>query len=232
MRILLFCSFLLLSCFPLSAQSDAFTSYDATTGRASAALYNGPIYINPFRPDQNSHHYLNEDVFKNAKLVYENQTYSVDELKYDIHQNKLVLQSIGDYNNIAIDLILDKISEFTLQGMHFIKLRSIDDTFPENQFYEQIVVNPASTIYVKHYKARKEIFKGDLISDRFSVRNDYYLATNGTITLINSKRDAIAAFPSIKKSINDFASANNALSKTNRSEFMTNLLRFISSQNK
>lgn len=231
MRLLLFCSSLLLSCSAITAQSDAFTNYDLSTGRANAAVYNGPVYINPFRPDQVSHHYYSEDSFRHAVILYEGQPYKVDQLKYDIHQNKLVLQSVGDYSNIAIDLILDKVSEFTLNNNHFVKLNSVDtNRFPANQYYEQITINPTSTIYVLHHKIRKEVFKGDAILDHFSKQNEYYLSTHGEIVLINSKRDAIKAFPNLKRNINDFASANRNLLKTDRSTFMENLLRFVSTQ--
>lgn len=232
MRILLLWSVALLSGYSANAQPGAFSTYDAVTGRANAAIYNGPIYINPFRPDQNSHQFLLENSFFPAKLVYENQLFEVDQLKYDVHQNKVVLQSIGDYSNIAIDLILDKVDEFTLQNKYFVKLHQKDAArFPKNQFYEQIVVHPAATIYVRQYKTRKEVFRDDIISDRFSVANDYYLAIGGKIYLINSKGDAIKAFPNLKRSINDFAAANRNLQKSDRSTFMENLLRYISSQN-
>ena len=39
---------------------DAFSTYDNATGRANSAIYNGPIYINPFRFDQNTHQYFEE----------------------------------------------------------------------------------------------------------------------------------------------------------------------------
>lgn len=233
MRLLLLCSSLLLSCSAITAQTETFTNYDIATGRANAAIYNGPIYINPFRADQVSHHYFLDDTFRNAIVIYEGQPYEVDQLKYDIHQNKLILQSAGDYSNLAIDLIIDKVSEFTLGGKHFVKLSAIDaNRFERNQFLEQIMVNPASTIYVRHFKTRKEIFKGDVIMDKFAVVNQYFLATNGEIILLDSKRDAIKAFPSLKRNINDFASSNKVLLKNDRSAFIENLLRFISTQNK
>ena len=228
MRLLLLCSTFLLNCYFADAQVDAFSTYDNSTGRANSAIYNGPIYINPFRFDQNTHQYFEEDVFKKGTVVYENQPYSVDALKYDVYQNKLILQSIGDYNNIAIDLITDKISTFTLGTKNFVKLDTIGSTnVVKNQFYEQIVVNPSNTIYVRHHKTRKEIFKGDLILDRFASANDYFLFANGKLMIINSKRNATSAYPQFKHVINDFASANRDLSKSNRSAFMENLLRFI-----
>ena len=228
MRLLLLCSTVLLNCYFAHAQTELFDTYDNTTGRANSAIYNGPIYINPFRFDQNTHQYFEEDIFKKGTVVYENQPYSVAELKYDVYQNKLILQSTGDYNNIAIDLITDKISAFTLGNKHFVKLDTIGSTNAvKNQFYEEIVVNSSNKIYVRHHKSRKEIFKGDLIMDRFTVANDYFLLANGKLMTINSKKDAISAYPQFKRSINDFASNNRDLSKSNRSAFMENLLRFI-----
>ena len=226
MRILLLCSAVLLNCYAAQAQPEAFTNYDNATGRANASIYNGPIYINPYRLDQNTHQYFKDDAFHKGVVLYEKQPYSVDALKYDVYQNKLILQSIGDYNNIAIDLIVDKISAFSINDRNFVKLDSTGSA-TKNQFYEEIVVNPSTKIYVRHRKTRKEIFKGDMIMDRFSIANDYFLFTDGTLFTINSKREAISAFPDLKRKINDFASSNRALSKSDRSAFMENLLRYI-----
>ena len=226
MRILLLCSAVLLQCSYADAQNDAFTAYDNATGRSNASIYNGPIYINPYRFDQNTHQYFKENAFQNGIVIYENQPYSVDALKYDIYNNKLILQSIGDYNNIAIDLIVDKIESFSISNNKFVKLDSVGAAL-KNQFYEEIAINSSTKIYVRHHKTRKEIFKGDVILDRFSVSNDYFLFTDGKLITINSKRDAISAFPDFKRKINDFASSNRALSQSDRSAFMETLLRYI-----
>lgn len=227
MRIILLSAIFLTTCYNADAQSGAFAKYDQITGRQNAAIYNGPIYINPFRSDGLTHQYL-QDTFLNAEVIYENQPYAVDALKYDMHQNKLVLQSIGDYNNIAIDLIADKISSFTVDSKQFVKLDSLSPTsLGRNQFFEKIPVNDQAVIYVRHFKSRKEIFKGDFVKDRFSTINDYFIYTNDRLVPITSKRDAISAFPDLKRKINDFSSANKSLLKSNRSDYMEKMLRYI-----
>lgn len=228
MRILLLCSALVLTCSTVKAQTDDFAAYDNATGKLNAAIYNGPIYINPYRLDQNTHQYFGDNTFRKGSVIYNNQPYLVDGLKYDSYQNKLILQSIGDYNNIAIDLIVGKILAFSIENKNFVRLDSVgSSSLSKNQFFEEIVVNPNTKIYVRQHKTRKEIFKGDLIMDRFTPANEYYLFTDGKFVTINSKRDAIAAFPDLKRKINDYAAGNRQLSKSDRSTYMENLLRYI-----
>jgi hypothetical protein len=207
-----------------------YSQFDSETGKQNSALYNGRAYVNPFRFGNETHNYFGNDAYVAGSVFYDGQLWTDATFKYDIHGDNLIIRSIGEYDYMGITLTPEKTASFSIYDKKFVNLKLLFPELPAfmpNGYLEEITLNDAARLYIKHHKNKRGLKVNVIMYDVFESENQYFLFTNGAYFPINSKSDLIAIFPNYKSKINKYYSANRKTAKSDENKFMENLLIYI-----
>lgn len=225
---------LLLSIATINAQTDKETEiyklYDKIVGKDNLDSNNGVLYINPYETLGDNHHiYFSEDKFEKGTLYYNGQIYFETSLKYDSYRDILILNPDGGSELIGISLNKEKVEAFSLYDRKFVKLNKEQSALLNltTGYYEIYENNNDFILYIKHTKAIQKRVKEDGIYYEFKPQNSYLLYYMKTLYAVNSKSDILKIFPNQKKQINEFYLMNREIRKSDKNEFMKNLMKYI-----
>jgi hypothetical protein len=200
-----------------------------TIGKENLDINNGTLYANYYKTVNNTHSYLNSEVFENGNVVYENQTYNDVVLNYDVFKDDLLMKPSGVNDRRSVILTPQKIQSFTFSGKTFVNLsynKTATVDFVKG-FYEENFISRKFTFFIKHNKEKRELTSEGKIYDSFKVKNDFVLYFKNKFYDINSKRNITDIFPEVKSQIEDYYLLNNKVEESNKTEFMESLLRHI-----
>ncbi len=218
--------FLLLTATNLYSQTNLYEWFDNATGKTDIALYNGPMYYNQYRSlDPSNNPFLGKDEFSLGDVIYDGQVFYNVPLKYDIKQDILLAQPIAGGNSKSIQLISQRVNSFNLLGNKFVNLSAsgFENTDFKSGYYEESVVNPAFTFYIKHRKNAREIINGKALFSDFSVDDNFFVLKDSKIYQVKSKKNVISLFPDLKMQINDYYKSKKSVD----SQFMEDLFKYI-----
>ena len=219
---------LLLAFSSLQAQSSIDEHFDQTVGKENLPLNNGVFYYNLYKTNNtNQYYYTNKYLVGN--IVYEDQFYNNVNLKYDIYKDILIFKPYGESENFGIELINDKVSQFSINNKKFINLSNItkDSIKGIKGYYEENFVSERISFYIKHKKGTKTFIQNQAVYNDFEVENEFLLLINNNYNQIKNKKDVVTLFTQYKNEINNFYSDNSKLQKINKTEFYEKLFRFI-----
>lgn len=204
--------------------------FDKSIEKENLSINNGIVHSNPYKTAKDNNMYFSADKFDMGTLVYETQTYYDIYLKYDLYNDILVLSPSGLSNNIGINLGSDKVSSFTLKGIHFVRRIKQSNNPSEfiTGFYEENKISPTFLFYIKHHKDIQKIVNENGLSYKFKENNAFFIDYKNTLYYVKNKNDIIAVFANQKKIINEYYTMNNELRKTDLNQFMRNLMVFVS----
>ncbi|WP_299438903.1 hypothetical protein [uncultured Aquimarina sp.] len=205
--------------------------YDKVIGKEHTGLYNGKQYIDFDRNKilDNKHAFFNSDAVLRGSVNYDGQTYYNVGIKYNLEiQNLLVTLKSGSVASI-LQLIYDKIDEFTIEDSSFIKIENLlVDGITTSGFVEVLLENSSFSLLKQHKKRRREYIKGQQLYYKFLDKSRYILFINSTYIHIKSKGDVIKAFPDYKKEIKLFYDNYKSIKESNYNAFMKQLFKQIS----
>ena len=200
--------------------------FDSATGAHNASINNGPVYYNQYKSrDVSITPFLGLDEFVPGDVRYDGQPYFNVPLKYDIHNDVLVMQPAAGGNFTSVRLIAEKTAEFRIHNRKFINLEFGIAKVPEfiNGFYEENFVGNGFIFYVKHHKHAKEIIANQALFTDYTADDEFIIFKNG-YHKIGSKNSIVKLFPELKNEINQYYSSN-----SNKSEiqFMESLFQYL-----
>jgi hypothetical protein len=173
---------------------------------ADYQLINGIRYIHLY-PSAEGHPFLGEDRFYPGKLVINNIIYTDVEIKYDICNQKIILQ-YPHFSGNTDKIILNNefIDEFEIDGRLFRKY-AFTDVVP--RFYQVVAPGDIDCIYYWN----KELLKGISGNSFFSYSPEIkisYLVIDHKLYPFRGKRSFVKLFPSkYHKEIISFLKSNN-----------------------
>lgn len=224
---------LFLNIFTIYSQSSNEVSvlkwFDKIAGKETLPISNGKIHLNFDRTIGNVNRYFSSEEVTIGSLGYDSQEYFEVNLKYDIFQDEIILESQGESGLIKVNLIKEKTQYFKLNEKKFINLNT-DSLLPADYrggFYEQNLIGKSFIFYIKHYKEKRDLIKSDGLYTDYAYKNEFILFSKGTFTIINTKSQLLKLFPNDKNKINDYYLMNRNLRKENEAKFMENLMRYI-----
>ena len=141
----------------------------------------------------------------------------------------LIFKPYGESENFGIELINDKVSQFSINNKKFINLSNItkDSIKGIKGYYEENFVSERISFYIKHKKGTKTFIQNQAVYNDFEVENEFLLLINNNYNQIKNKKDVVTLFTQYKNEINNFYSDNSKLQKINKTEFYEKLFRFI-----
>jgi len=198
--------------------------FDTNLGKENSGINNGPYHSSPYKTLGNNNMYLTADTFTKGTVFYDGQPYYDVKLKYDVYRDQLVLNPHGEPDYFGITLIQDKMDAFSIYGKKFVKLNL--STLPEFQtgYYEEYKTNEDMILYIKHHKDIQKQINNDGLYYSFTTKNKFLLSYRKAYYEVNSKSDLAKIFPENKRKINDFYSLNRELLKSDKDQFMKNLI--------
>jgi hypothetical protein len=186
-----------------------------------ASIYNAVTVYQQFAQDQsrlnngrkykpysfsfvNGTPFFQTDQFGEGTIIYEGGYYNNVKLLYDEVQDMVILR-----NEIAIELITERIEQFSISGHLFVKLAkdSLNNRVSAG-FYEQLYKGK-----IEVYKKEKKVIKENL-STTEGVRGDiekktfYYLKKDGIFYLIKKKANIYEALRDKENEIQKFMRSN------------------------
>ncbi|MBS7252903.1 hypothetical protein [Flavobacterium branchiicola] len=213
-----------------SDKSSIYEFFDNNVGRDNLNINNGVLHSEPFRPIAEKHrYYINE--FNAGSLGFEDEIYDNVLLKYDIHQDQLIFKQKDQTDNLAINLIKDKVNFFSIKNKKFVNLKSEALKFPSiiNGIYEENYVGDLVSLYIKHHKEKIKVFQSDGVYYNYIYKTDYIIKYNNYFYKVDSQKEVKKIFPSVKKEINNYYKVDKKLEHSDKTQFMENLTKQINS---
>jgi len=216
-----------------SSSRDYYNWFDNIIGYENTGIYNGILYTEKFRTlNNNNHKFYLTSQFTSGNIIYNGQPYYNIEMKYDIYEDLLIVKLPNHSEYFIIQLINDKIDEFSINNKNFLKISGkYEESFNEAifGFYEISYQSKHLNLLKKHKKSRKDRIVGNFVYSQFKDEREYIIIYNDRYYKINSKKYFIKLFPELKKNIDNFYSANKQLLKLDQDTFMIQLIEHISS---
>jgi hypothetical protein len=169
------------------AADRAVKIYDEFMGGQSR-LYNGIEQVG-YLP-MNGHPYFNAEDVRNGSIVYEGVCYRDVPMLYDIVKGQVL---VANRNNNLLGLTNEWITEFFLDGHHFVNTSS---------GYYDLMCTGAVSLMVKRQKTIKETIEGMTIVRNVEDHTRYYILRDGVYHPIGSLRSLLALLHDRKKEIN------------------------------
>lgn len=211
-------------------KASLYDYFDNAVGKDNLSINNGVLHSEPFRPIPNAHrYYLNE--FTVGDISFDGEIYSKSNLKYDILDDQVVFKQKDQTDNLAINLVKDKIDYFFIKDKKFTYLKSETIKFPSivNGIYEESYIGTNVSLYIKHKKEKIKVFQSDIVHYNFIYKTEYIFKYNNFFYKVDSKKDIKKLFPAFKKEINDYYQAEKKLEQSDKNQFMQNLTKQINS---
>lgn len=226
-RIILFFFCLLIS-LSTSSQSELgnkelYKWFDASVGQENIGLIDGVEYRELYHSKDGDHKFYASSSYQIGNVTYNGQQYFDVEMKYDLHDDEIIIKTPTRTITHTIQLIKEKIDSFSINGAEFIALNNLTDHI--NGFYEVLFRSEDLSFYKKNIKSSNKYYSGRSIYYRFKNKDEYLLYFNDEYHKITkSKKSLIKLLPEHKKDINLFYKSESELLKINYGLFMKKLL--------
>lgn len=211
---------------------DSYNWFDNIIGYENTGIYNGIIYKEKFRTIDNNHKFFLTSEFSKGNIIYDGQPYYNIDMKYDIYEDLLIVKLPNNSEYFIIQLINDKIDEFSINSNKFLKISGKYEAFFNEAisgFYEISYQSKHLNLLKKHIKSRKERIVGNFVYSKFKDESEHIISFNDKYYKINSKKYLIKLFPELKKNIDNFYNSNKQLLKKDKDRFMIQLMEHLSS---
>lgn len=220
-------SFFLLFGFVVNSQNESesenyYIMFDQIVSYENTNLYNGTRYAEKYRTRNNDHKFYLTSEYLIGNIEYDGQTYFGIEIKYDISEEKLLVNLPSYIGHYMILLLNSKIEKFYINNSIFVKLIDKSKNLPG--FYEVIFESPKLRFYKKYLKFRSEYFYKKKVYNSFENKDYYILYQTDTYHRFKSYKDLIRLFPELKKELNDYSKSQKKLKKSNYDLFMKGLI--------
>lgn len=191
------------SIFYQSAVYNTIAFYRLSAGDQTE-LFNGREY-KPYRISFiNGHPFFLSDQFAEGSIIYEDGLYQNQQLLYDEVQGMVILNT-----DVRIELITERIKQFTISGHTFIRLNkdSLNNRFIEG-FYERLYDGK-----IEIYKKENKFIKEDLsetegVRGEITKKNYYFLKKNGQYYPVIKKNNLFEILKDREKEIQQFIKNN------------------------
>lgn len=224
----LFAAFVLAANMGLAQTTDnasLYTQFDNRVGKNNLGLNNGTVHLNNMRSADDTNRYYPADRYSIGTIVYDGQPYTGVSLKYDILKDVIIAKTPDEKSNLGINLITEKTQWFTLDGKKFVNLNYDGKSAKFSGYYEADVLNNQMTFYTKYRKDNVEVLRHEGVFYKYVASNTFVFGYQNQLLPINSKSDAVRAFPQLEKNISEFFERNTALERSDKKLFFMTLLK-------
>lgn len=190
-------------------------------------LYNGSEYL-AYQPFDEEHPYFLEGEWTLGQLKYDGEWFYGVPLLFDL-QKELLIASYY-YKGFKMQLIHDRIDEFTISGHRFVNRKNLADSTQSGRGFYELMYEGKAQVLTRRVKKLSQRIDGLEEFREFLETSQLYLSTKGHFFKINSKRDVFNALSSHKKELRTFI-RKNKLFINNRELSTVQVARYYDSLN-
>ena len=162
-----------------------------------------------------------------STLVYDGQLYTDVPLKYDILDDQVAIRSEDHLSVFKVRLIEQKVSSFRVHDRDFVRLIDVPEGLEGHGFFEVAAEGQDLSLYIKHKKRQLRETIQSIPEYRLVNVNYYLLKKEGAYHVLDEVRDFKQILPNQYAKVKTFYKQHKKLHKTNRDEFMINLINYI-----
>ena len=212
-----------INCQTSTDNEELYKWFDTTVGVENTELINGTAYTEKYRSRNDNHKFYSSSSFQAGDIVYDGQHYFDVAMKYDIHDDEIIVIIPTQTRSYTIQLIKEKVDSFSINDSDFIPINNL--TNHNNGFYEIIFKNSNLAFYKKNIKTSNKYFFDRSILYSFKNKDQYLLYFKGEYHKITKPRKGlIKLFPKYEKDINLFYKSQSELLKINYVLFIKKLM--------
>lgn len=205
---------------------DTHKAYDALVQPNNTGYFNGPEFQDIYLTNSNSDRYFQQFDFLMGSIVYNNQEYFNVYMKYDIHNDQIITRSNDALSLFKVNLNAEKISEFTIYNRKFVTIPELSDNM-QVKFYEVAYKGNNVSLYIKHYKEKKETTVNFTLRFDFTTENYYVLHKSDSYQKFKAIKDLKKLLPQQAKQIQDYYKSHNSVYKSDKDTFMVDLFKSL-----
>jgi hypothetical protein len=187
------------SSFIADAKKNAIASYDNAIS-AQSHLYNGSAYTEYISQNEENPYFIDEWI--DGSVVYDEEFHDNVPLLYDISADRIIVDN--QYSIKKVMLVFEKVSEFTIQGHHFVQLRNT----PLPVGYYELAYDGPHKVYVRHRKTLQSKAVDYSIINLFEEKKLYYIYKNGMFYPVRGKASVLKLLEDKKKELKKFIRDN------------------------
>jgi len=187
------------SSFIADAKKNVIANYSNSIS-AQSHLYNGSAYTEYI--SQNDEHPYFIDEWIEGSVVYDEEFHDNVPLLYDISLDRNIVDN--QYSIKKVMLVFEKVSEFTIQGHHFVMLKNT----PLPVGYYELAYDGPSKVYVRHRKSLQSKAVDYSVVNLFEEKKLYYIYKDGTFYSVRGKRSVLKLLEDKKKELKKFIRDN------------------------
>lgn len=225
-------SFLFLLIFSIDGFSQGHDSkaniyqwFDSQVGVENTRLFNGKEYIDRHRTINIKNKFLAGGTGIGA-VLYDGQWFPNLQMRYNVFDDLLLVQLESNLGNNILELIKQKIEQFTFNGLQFINVNPIQSNSPVTGFYEILFENPQLSILKKHAKSITEKRDRQVTYFEFEpIEGHYAFGYKNIHYLLRSRNDIINVFPELKEEITSYYKDNSRMLRSRPDDFYIGLFR-------
>jgi hypothetical protein len=145
--------------------------------------------------------------WQEGSVHYNDHLYEKVSLRYDLLEDKLLLEFSQGYESIA--LIADRINYFVINDHTFVRLSPSTNIPTIGEGFYDFIYDGQSKVYVKRYKVIKEITDQGIMTVEYIDKQKLFLQQGEKFNSIRTKRDALNAFGVHKTEVRKFLDREN-----------------------
>jgi hypothetical protein len=206
------------------AEKAVYKWFDAKVGPENTGLLDGIAYRELYKTENGDHQFYASSSFQKGDITYKGQYYFDVDMKYDIHNDEIIVRIPAQTVTPIIQLIKKNVNKFSINNSEFILL--------QDGFYEVLSKTKTLSLYKKHKKTSTKYYSGRFTFYRFNKsKNEYFMYLNNEYHKITkSKNSFIKVLPEYKNEINSFYKSQDDLLKANYDHFVQELISFLNNK--
>lgn len=192
-----------------SGQKEAvayYTWFDQQVQQEHLPLFNGIGYVEKYKVVNEYHKFYKSIDFLKGSLYYDGQLYPNLEIKYDLHEDVVLLNLKNGQRVVLLQPDQEKIEGFEIDGQFFVHIKdSISKVRKTFGYYELLYEGDNFQLLEKHTKKRFERKGKNSLYSEFKGRNKNYLYYKGEHYTLNNRKDFEDVFPELKRDIQTYS---------------------------
>jgi len=193
-----------------------------------AAKFNGSQYQGYLVSFQDGHPYFKFDYLSKGSIIYDGLIFENLNLLYDEVLDCVVFQD----NTHRIQLVNERLSEFSIEGYNFERLVKKDNSPLINTGFYQVLSKGKINLYKKETKRIiDKITNTNELTVLFEVHQYYYILQGGQFYPINRKKDLIKHFSVIDPKFIKWIKSTDLNFRKDKERSLTKVIDYYNLQN-
>ncbi|AEM70651.1 hypothetical protein Murru_1611 [Allomuricauda ruestringensis DSM 13258] len=196
-----------------------YSTFDSIVGEQNMALYNGPIFKERSTGASDTHAYFLETNFLKGDIIFDEQPYFEQNLKYNVHLDELLITPKFNPTGLLVRLVKNKVKEFTIDGHRFIRLPSTLRDSQQYGYLEVLESEEGNLLLKKYRKKSVQSRRESQVITEYEESIDYILLFGEELIKANTKNQWNNVFVDQKKELRDLFKQNRIAFKTDKDTF-------------